>query len=96
MRSLGIRTIDLICGCGRHKEVNVDAYAGPECAVDDPILPVRGVRQAPENGATWTAAPRPGRRVNSPVNEPDRRALPARGRGAAASVKRPVLSNRAP
>jgi hypothetical protein len=30
MRSLGIRTIDLICGCGRHKEVNVDAYAGSE------------------------------------------------------------------
>ena len=30
MRSLGIRTIDLICGCGRHKEVNVDAYAGTE------------------------------------------------------------------
>jgi hypothetical protein len=24
MRSLGIRTIDLICGCGRHKEVDVD------------------------------------------------------------------------
>ncbi len=30
MRSLGIRTIDLICGCGRHKEVNVDAYPGTE------------------------------------------------------------------
>ena len=30
MRSLGIRTIDLICGCGRHKEVDVDANAGTE------------------------------------------------------------------
>ncbi|KQM90668.1 hypothetical protein [Sphingomonas sp. Leaf226] len=30
MRSLGIRTIDLICGCGRHKDVNVDTYAGTE------------------------------------------------------------------
>jgi len=25
-----IQTIDLICGCGRHKEVNVDAYLGTE------------------------------------------------------------------
>jgi hypothetical protein len=30
MRSLGIRTIDLIGGYGRHKEVDVDAYAGTE------------------------------------------------------------------
>ena len=30
MRSIGIRTIDLICGCGRDKEVNVDAYPGTE------------------------------------------------------------------
>ena len=30
MRSPGIRTIDLVCGCGRHKEVNVDAYRGTE------------------------------------------------------------------
>ena len=30
MRFLGIRTIDLICRCGRHKEVNVDAYPGTE------------------------------------------------------------------
>ena len=30
MRPLGIRTIDLICGCGRHKEVDVDSYAGTE------------------------------------------------------------------
>ena len=30
MRSIGIRTIDLICGCGRDKEVNDDAYPGTE------------------------------------------------------------------
>jgi hypothetical protein len=30
MRSLGIRTIDLICGCGRHKEVNVDQFSRSE------------------------------------------------------------------
>jgi hypothetical protein len=30
MQSLDIRTIDLICGCGRHKEVNDDGYAGTE------------------------------------------------------------------
>jgi hypothetical protein len=27
MRSLGIRTIDLICGCGRHKKVNFEQFA---------------------------------------------------------------------
>ena len=35
MRSLGIRTIDLICGCGRHKEVDVDAYPGTEVGASD-------------------------------------------------------------
>jgi hypothetical protein len=30
MRSFGIRTIDLICGCERHQEVDVDAYTGTE------------------------------------------------------------------
>lgn len=29
MRSLGIRTIDLIYGCGRHKEVDVDRPRAP-------------------------------------------------------------------
>ena len=28
MRSLGVRTIDLICDCGRHKEVYVDQFSG--------------------------------------------------------------------
>ena len=30
MRSLGIPTIDLICGCGRHKEVDDDQFSGSE------------------------------------------------------------------
>jgi hypothetical protein len=27
-----IQTIDLICGCGRHKEVNVDTYPRTDAA----------------------------------------------------------------
>jgi hypothetical protein len=38
MRSLDIRTIDLICSFERPKEVNVDAYPGTEA---DPVLPLR-------------------------------------------------------
>jgi hypothetical protein len=38
MRSLDIRTIDLICGCERPKEVHVDAYPGTEA---DPVLLLR-------------------------------------------------------
>ncbi|NII59865.1 hypothetical protein FHR74_003348 [Sphingomonas aerolata] len=32
MRSLGIRTIDLICSCERHMQVNVDTYPGTNAA----------------------------------------------------------------
>jgi hypothetical protein len=32
MRSLSIWTIDLICGCGRHKEFDVDQFWGSEAS----------------------------------------------------------------
>lgn len=38
MRPLDIQTIDLIYGCGRHTEVNLEAYRGTEA---DPVLPLR-------------------------------------------------------
>jgi hypothetical protein len=53
------------------------------CAVQMPTTLGAGVRQAPENGAAWAAALRPGRGLDSPINKLDRGALPARGRGAA-------------
>jgi hypothetical protein len=38
MRSLDIRTIDLICGFERHTEVNLDVYRGTEAG---PVLTLR-------------------------------------------------------
>jgi len=43
--SVLIQTIGLICGCGRHKEVNVDAYPGTEVVpLMTRFFPVRGVQ----------------------------------------------------
>lgn len=38
------------------KEVNVNQFRGPRLYLADPVVPVRGVRQTPEDRAAWAAA----------------------------------------